>query len=286
MDSIELKSEVKHFPVDVCNLAPIETHVPKEGFPVLLHMAAAGTVITELNAIPRMFEVTLGGMLKSIDTFRPERVIYSSSCSVYGNSARVGGQPVWEDVRPISSYGLSKAAAERTLHQWANQSGKTGIVLRLGNVIGWGCAGLITYLVRHAFRFPDGSVPASMRGEGKVFRDYVPVSHVVQVLEKSSTVKMTPGKSHVFNVGTGRTMSNGEVSVVVREWLATQGYKLNIVYTAEPAFGESWYAGLRTESMEEAFEVEPPPIEVVHDAIRDGSESFLERLSNQTSAGT
>ncbi|MCX6612497.1 MAG: NAD-dependent epimerase/dehydratase family protein [Acidobacteria bacterium] len=183
-----------------------------------------------------------------------------------------------EEVRPISTYGLSKAAAERTLHQWAEQSGKTGIALRFGNVIGWGCAGLITYLVRHAFRYPDGSVPASMRGEGKVFRDYVPVSHVVKVLEKSPSVKVAPGKSHVFNVGTGRTMSNGEVAVVVKEWLATQGYQLNITYTPEPAFGESWYAGLRTESMEEAFEVDPPPVEAVHDAVRDGAESFLEGL--------
>ncbi|MDX2267541.1 MAG: SDR family oxidoreductase [Bryobacter sp.] len=272
------QSSIRHFPVGVENLVPLAGEIPPHGLPVLIHMAAAGTVITKLEAIPKMFEVTLGGMLNSIQAFRPERVIYTSSCSVYGNSPRPGGQPTWDDVHPISSYGLSKAAAERTLHQWAMETGKTGIVLRLGNVIGWGCAGLINYLVRHAFRHPDGKVPATMRGEGKVYRDYVPVKHVVRVLAHAPSVELAPGQSHVFNVGTGRTMSNGEVAVVVREWLATQGYELNVVFTPEPAFGESWYAGLNTQKTEEHFSLAPPSLEEVHDAVRDGAAAYLETL--------
>jgi UDP-glucose 4-epimerase len=242
---------------------------------LLVHLAASGTVLTARSALPRMLDVSVDALITAIDLFQPQRVLYASSCAVYGNAPATGGKPCWADVKPVGVYGLSKAMAELMLTDWARETGSQAILLRLGNVVGANCRGLISYLVRHALTHPDGDVPARMRGGGRVLRDYVPVNYVARVMEAASQGAFEPGAATTWNVGSGRTMSNGEVASLVREVLSSEGYKLEVVFDDDVAPGEAWAAALRTEATERDLGLSPPSKDDVRAAIVDGVRTSL-----------
>ena len=241
----------------------------------VVHLGAFGTVITSRANVPRMLDVTIDGLVNLIDFFQPRQVLYASTCAVYGNSPDSGGRPCQDDVKPVSTYGLSKAMAEMMLIDWARESGNEAVLFRLGNVIGPNCRGLITYLVRHAVKYPDGSVPARMRGGGRVIRDYVPVEYVAHLMELAASREFAPGSAPIFNIGSGRPRSNGEVAEIVKEWLTRQGYRLNIEFEPDVAPGEARQAILRTEATEKFFGVEPPDENAVRASIVEGARTNL-----------
>ena len=241
----------------------------------LVHLAAAGTVLAPLKAVPGLFDVSLHGALNVLKAFQPQRVVYGSSCAVYGNSPPDGGQPGWEDVHPISIYGLSKAATEKMLEQWAKENGSVAVLLRLGNVVGTNCGGLIPYLVRHAIKYPDGNVSAGMRGGGQIARDYVPVTYATRVMQLALQADFAPGTSTVFNVGTGRTMTNGDIADILREWLASLGYRLRVEFQPNLEIGESMCSRLQTGATESRFDLTSPTVDEVRQAVLEGGKSYL-----------
>jgi nucleoside-diphosphate-sugar epimerase len=249
----------------------------------LIHAAGAGVVLTDLDALPRMLDVSLDGLLTSVRVFQPRRVIYASTCAVYGRTPERGADPDWPSVHPLSVYAFSKAMTEKALEQWARQEGSEGVVLRIGNAVGPGCKGLIPYLVRHAVQWPEGDVPARMRGGGKIFRDYVPIERLVEVVRGAMGADLPAGSTAIFNVGAGRVMSNGEVAKVVVEWLSTQGYKLRIEYSPEPDPSEAPYCRLVTETTERTFGIDPLTQDDINEAIVGGAKMHLETI---TSAGS
>ncbi len=253
---------------------------PQNPIHSLIHLASAGTVLTDLASIPRMLAVSVSGLLNTIDALKPHRVIVTSSCAVYGNSSPEGSPPTWKSVRPVGIYGMSKAIAERAVEQWARTTGSPGIILRMGNVVGSGGAGLIGYLVRHAVKHPDGAVPAGMRGGGRIIRDYVPVDYVVKIVERV-LAKDPVRDTTIYNVGSGRTMSNGEVADIVKGWLARQGYALNIAFQDEPAPGEAIHSALETGVTEKVLGLRPPTEQDVHEAIVAAASSCLSKTMSE-----
>jgi UDP-glucose 4-epimerase len=108
------------------------------------------------------------------------RMVYTSSCSVYGEA----DIPTCETtpIRPLSPYACAKASAEHYVLM------RGGCVLRLSNVYGPGCRGIIGNL--------DKGV---IYGSGEQIRDFVHVDDVVEALIRAATMEV----SGVFNIGTG-----------------------------------------------------------------------------------
>lgn len=236
---------------------------------IILHMASKGTVLTPLEAIPELLDVAVDGLIHLLTCFSPRMVILPSSCAIYGET---GLTPVLPSVppSPLSVYGLSKVLSEYALAQWVNATGHTGIVLRLGNLVGPGGRGLTGYLVDHALRRPDGQPPARMRGGGRLVRDYVPIEYVVRVVQSLLSTTWKPGRSYCFNVGSGRPRSNGQVAAVVQHALREQGMELNIHYDEQPGTGEARCAVMNTRETEEQFGIPPPTESDIDNAIRRG----------------
>lgn len=266
------------YEIDVSDKAALQTISVSEHAHTLVHMASAGSVLARLESIPRMVDVSVRGLVTAIDVFQPRRVLFSSSCSVYGNTPDEGAPPDSSCLRPLSVYGLSKVLTEKTLEQWVRQTGSEAVVLRISNAIGAGCKGLISYLVRHAVRHPEGDVPAQMRGGGKIVRDYVPVDYIVEVVRSVLRRPAQDGSVSVFNVGSGCLMSNGEVADMVTQWLATQGYRLQVRYAPDPDPCEAAYCRLETQRTERSLELTPPSPQEVRDAILSGAHSLLKSL--------
>jgi nucleoside-diphosphate-sugar epimerase len=158
----------------------------------------------------------------------------------------------------VGSYGASKAAAEMVCREWSRETHGVALVFRLGNVVGAGCRGLIPYLVAHALRHPGGERPARIRGGGALVRDYVPVRHTAAVLLAAAGAPFAPGAFEVFNVGTGRPLTNGEVTAQVRGILERHGLKLRVESDAPPVPGEAREVVLDPEDTYARFGVAPP----------------------------
>ena len=134
------------------------------------------------------------------------RLVYISSAAVYGDPVRL---PISEDhpTRPLSPYGLSKLVGE----QVASMLLRDLAVLRLFNVYGPGqtgpYAGVISKFLERARR----GLPPVVFGDGGQTRDFVHVYDVARFVE----AVVDRGASGVFNVGSGRAVSIGELARLV-----------------------------------------------------------------------
>jgi nucleoside-diphosphate-sugar epimerase len=205
-----------------------------------------------------MLAATVGGTVNLLEAFNPRKFILASSCAIYGNTGARGVPPSWGRVNPVSVYGVSKAAAELVASHWAQETGNVAVILRMGNVVGKGCRGLISYLARHAARHPHGFPPAELRGAGKIVRDYVPLDYVLRVLMAVAQAEWAAGTANTFNVGSGRGLTNREVATAVQESLRENGFELNVHWGEHPAPGEAWSASLQVDHTERHFGLSAP----------------------------
>jgi nucleoside-diphosphate-sugar epimerase len=241
----------------------------------VVHLAARAEVVVPFSELGDLLATNVDGTLHVLEAFAPRRFVFASSCAVYGD-VRTGLAPAaWEAVNPLGVYGMSKAAGEMVCRDWARESGTVAIRLRLGNVIGERCRGLIPYLVRHARRHPDGAVPASLRGSGRIVRDYVPVEHVVQVMRASVVSACAAGASPVYNVGCGRGLTNREVAGIVKRVLAEQGLVLRMDFSTPVAHGEAKRAVLDVRATTRGLGLRPPAPEAVVDAIERATRDWM-----------
>lgn len=248
----------------------------------LVHLAAKAEVVIPFAGLADLMETNIQGTLRVLEAARPRRVIFASSSSVYGETTVDGDAPAWENLNPLGAYALTKMAGELACADWAAETGAMVVNLRLGNVVGAGCRGLIPYLVRHAMRHPDGDVPVRLRGDGRLLRDYVPVDHVLEVIAAALQAPEIPGRVQYLNVATGRALSNGEVTALVQRVLAGKGYRLCPDFRDPPARGETRRTVLAVEDTLRIYGLPPVRPEAVETAI---AAAVLHALADEAGGG-
>ena len=141
-------------------------------------------------------------VLESV-TFFKSRLIFLSSCEVYG--APLNNLPIKEDaeLRPHSPYAASKAAADRLCFAHFTTYGTDVVIVRPFNVFGPnqknGIDGAaIPIFVDLAMK----GKPLSVYGDGNQKRDYMYISDLVKAYELIYNNPQLKGQ--VINIGTGR----------------------------------------------------------------------------------
>lgn len=128
------------------------------------------------------------------------RVVYASSCAVYGDV--LGPTPESVLGRPTSPYGKTKFDAEAVAQKYAD-IGVSTVVLRYFNVYGPGQtslhAGVITQFMQRLLR----KKPPIIHGNGSQSRDFVHISDVVKANIVAMETGGIDGPQGVFNIGTG-----------------------------------------------------------------------------------
>src|SRR5204863_7399934 len=108
------------------------------GVDYVLHQAAQVSVPASMEDTAATHDINVTGFLNVLLAAREQkvrRVVYASSCAVYGDSARL---PLKEDEppRPLSPYATSKLANEIYADSFAHSHGLQSVGLRYFNVFG------------------------------------------------------------------------------------------------------------------------------------------------------
>lgn len=246
----------------------------------VVHLAAESRVLFPFSETSQIIDSNVDGTLNVLEVLQPQLLVFASSSAVYGS---VGGDlpgvsTDWSNVNPVGIYGISKAMAELVCSEWAHATGGAAVAFRFGNVIGPRCHGFIPYLVEHARRYPSGDVAAQCRGGGKIIRDYLPVRYVTAILEGVFQQTWESGQMRVFNIGTGRGMTNRAVADVVTSVLQSNGLTLKINWDNPKPAAEANSVVLDAKETEDCFGIKAPDMDEIVDAIEESTRFCLDTM--------
>ncbi|HEX7471775.1 MAG TPA: NAD-dependent epimerase/dehydratase family protein [Candidatus Limnocylindrales bacterium] len=183
---------------------------------LIFHMAARNIIASTKN--PRDdFATNIGGTLNvamAARDARVERVVYSSSTSVYGNPRSI---PINEDdgIVPLSPYAVSKLGGEHYCLAFYESYGLPVSVVRYSNIYGPGqrpdnpYCGVVSKFLTSVF----AGEPLMIHGDGLQTRDF---TYIDDAVEATLLAAINPrAEGEVFNVGTGIETSIADLARMV-----------------------------------------------------------------------
>jgi UDP-glucose 4-epimerase len=181
---------------------------------VVYHLAARNIIVSTRNPAED-FEMNAGGTFNVLLAARDEnvgRVVYASSCSVYGDQPAI---PIMESdpVSLLTPYAASKFAGEAYCQAFGASYGLATSVVRYSNVYGPGhlpenpYCGVIARFIHDSM---EGR-PMRIYGGGEQTRDYTYVSDTVE----ATILAADAPAGGVYNVGTGRETSVNELAAMI-----------------------------------------------------------------------
>jgi len=193
----------------------------------VMHFAACSYVGESVTDPQKYYENNVSGSLSLLSAMleaRCHKLVFSSSCSVYGEPPQV---PISETAphAPVNPYGASKAMIERILSDYARAYALQSTALRYFNASGADPDGDVgelrnpeTHLIPRAMMAIQGHITDfAVFGtdyetpDGTAIRDYIHVSDLADahVVALRRLLAGAPGGS--FNLGTGRGYSVKQV---------------------------------------------------------------------------
>ncbi len=168
---------------------------------LIFHLAAQVVVPYSMENPIEDFETNARGTLNVLEKARKDdaQIVFTSSAAVYGNPTTL---PTPEDYgfNPFSCYGLSKVVGEEYCNMYSKQYGLDVTILRLSNVYGPRCHGVINDFLDKISRNPE---KLEVIGTGLQSRDFVHISDVVEAFILAAVSESAVGKT--FNIGFGKT---------------------------------------------------------------------------------
>ncbi len=193
----------RFYPCDVRSAAAAEA-IAAERPAVICHQAAQIDVRKSMADPRHDAEVNLGGLLNvmqaAVVAGSVKQVLFASSGGATYGDTDVIPTPESHPQRPLSAYGVAKAASELYLHMYREGYGIPYAALRYANVYGprqdpHGEAGVVAIFCG---RLLEGK-PCTINGDGTQTRDYVFVGDVA----RANLLAAEKGFAGALNVGTG-----------------------------------------------------------------------------------
>jgi UDP-glucose 4-epimerase len=204
---------------DVADGEAVGDYVRAGRFDAVLHVAGQASIATSYAAPERDLRVNVAGTLAVLEACLAAgvgRFVHASSMTVYGEPDDVP-TPEQAPCRPVSYYGVTKAAAERyALLTGRRPDAELAVTaLRMFNVYGERQSltnpyqGVLAIFVGNVLR----GEPITIHSDGSQTRDFVFVDDVVdawlRVLDEPATYDAA------YNVGSGRETSIAELAELV-----------------------------------------------------------------------
>jgi UDP-glucose-4-epimerase GalE len=197
------------------------------GVGAVVHLAARAYVDESIAKPREYYETNVSGALNLLNATVDagvKKFVFSSSCTVYGNPARL---PIDEETprSPISPYGQSKAIFEDALKYYGGAYGLRFVALRYFNAAGGDESEEIgeshfpeTHLIPRVLQAAAGFTgPIGIFGidydtpDGTCVRDYVHVNDLADGHVSALRLLLQGGDSDIINLGSGKGSSVLEI---------------------------------------------------------------------------
>lgn len=230
--------------IDLLDFASLSEVFEKENIDSVIHFAAHLLVDESVSNPLKYYRnnlVSLINLLQLMEMHKVEKLIFSSSCTVYGNPKEF---PVTEEStisKASSPYGTTKIMGEQIIRDAVSSSNALqAVLLRYFNPVGAHPSGFLGELSmgKPKHLFPILSQAIKTKSSFKVFgtdydtpdgtpvRDYI---HVVD-LAKAHTLALQKKNSESicsFNIGTGIGLS---VMEIIKQFESEYGSKLDVKF--------------------------------------------------------
>jgi UDP-glucose-4-epimerase GalE len=198
----------------------------ESGAATVVHLAASAYVGESMRDPGKYFRNNVANTLSLLETMAASgvrRIIFSSSCAVYGVPTEI---PVSERAArvPVSPYGESKLMCERLIRWFGEAHGIDWVALRYFNAGGADESGTIgewhdpePHLIPNVLRAAIGGQAFRMYGadyatpDGSAVRDFVHVADLADAHIRAVRYLECGGASVALNLGTGTGVSVKEV---------------------------------------------------------------------------
>lgn len=218
---------------DLCDRALLIETIRRHRVEAVMHFAArcyVGESVADPAKYVRDNARGLHELLEAMRAAEVRRIVFSSTCAVYGVPAQM---PITEacERRPISPYGITKRFCEEQLEMYARAYGFAVVAPRYFNAAGADPEGRLgewhqpeTHLIPNVLRsvLSGGTRPLEVFGDdyptqdGTCIRDYVHVADLAAA-HRLALEALVPGRFEPVNLGTGRGNSVLEVIRAARE---------------------------------------------------------------------
>ena len=193
------------------------------GHDLVIHLAARINVDESIHVPYEFLMSNVVGTHNVLEAVRTHssRLIYASSCEVYGNAITAARVTETAELRPHSPYAASKAAADRMCFAYWMTYGINVTIVRACNIYGprqrggKGGAVIPIFLERALAR-----QPLVVNGTGEQRREYMYIDDLVAAY--MCILGRDDLQGEVLNVGTGESPSIKEIAAVISEKLGTR----------------------------------------------------------------
>jgi UDP-glucose 4-epimerase len=238
--------KIDYFNIDLCDFEKTEALFKSRKIDGIIHFAAFKSVPESVANPHKYYHNNLNSLLNILELslkYKVEKLIFSSSCSVYGNIEKM---PVSEDTplnKAVSPYAYTKQIGEQILAEYTNVNKQLSVIaLRYFNPVG---AHMSAQIGEDPINTPSALVPVITRvasgkmellnvfgsdyatRDGSCIRDYVHVSDVASahVAALAHLFETSQQKNFdIINIGTGNGVS---VFEAITSFEKIAGLKLN-----------------------------------------------------------
>lgn len=212
---------------DILDTERLRATILEHDAAAVMHFAALAYVGESMSEPARYWRNNVAGTMSMLDAMRAtpcRRVVFSSTCAVYGEPASV---PITEatPANPINPYGRTKLVCEGMLRDYGAAYGIRSVALRYFNACGADASGEIgelrdpePHLIPRAlmaalghvgdFRVFGGDYPTP---DGTAVRDYIHVTDLAAAHVAALRRLLDGHGTDVFNLGTGTGYSVKQV---------------------------------------------------------------------------
>ncbi|MBX2902167.1 MAG: UDP-glucose 4-epimerase GalE [Chitinophagales bacterium] len=241
---------VKNYLVDLCHYEAVKQIFEAELFDGIIHFAAFKSVPESVEQPLKYYHnnlVSLTNLLRLTEEFNVKHFVFSSSCSVYGNTTQLPVTEATPFEKAESPYAHTKQMGEEIIEQVAKAGRSKFVLLRYFNPVGAHESAqigelptvVVTAVVPRITGFAAGKFSSfSVFGsdyptrDGTCVRDYIHVMDIANAHTKAIQY-LVAGKQQqqcdVFNLGTGNGVT---VLEAIQSFEKVSGLQLN--YTKAP----------------------------------------------------
>ena len=215
-ENINRLKEVRFIEGSVTDFDLVKNLVKESEF--VFNLAVRNIIVSTVSPLLD-FQVNTGGtfnILQAAKTYSVERVVYTSSASIYGNPRYL---PINEDDRisTLNPYAASKLSGENYCSAFYESYGVPVAVLRYSNVYGRNQSPTNPYcgvISRFFDRMMHCKAP-HVHGDGEQTRDFTYVSDVVEATLLAALSPKSEGE--IFNVASGIETSVNQLITLMAE---------------------------------------------------------------------